>query len=527
MDNRKCPTMQPLIYTILRRLTVPGYLSPRALMVRIVALSRVVECIEVNRSTYRIPVAVANAVKRWSALIVAWPILWSCAQPAPPMPAPQPPKPVVSYINIPIAIELDAIERAADAALQRSVGIQPFQQALNGGSSAPSCGEDVGYSIERGPIALSGTGTMLTTTVDLNYWLKARKQLPCPGTAISAWCGIDGEPARTARVAIDSEISILPNLATSVQSKLQRATAGNQCVMQPMGLDITEPLMVAFGTTLSQILPALDARMSAELDLRARIEAAWHRISEPRELRPNVWLVWNPEALGIVPVTVSDGALRTGLQLRVRPVIVTGAKFATDPKPLPLAYGATHDDNFRLQIPVEVEESFIQASLDKALNIDQGGMEVTIGRYKIRVISADITGEGSQVLIKARFSGDFSGTFNLAGTPYLDPDTQVLNFPDLDYTLDSDQVLLQSASFVAHSQIRDRLREQYTIPLSSRISQFKGQIDSLLNRRNGNVQLHGTVEDLNLLGISRPANGAVFTVYLAARGKVSAEVLAP
>ncbi|HXF15852.1 MAG TPA: DUF4403 family protein [Burkholderiales bacterium] len=480
-----------------------------------------------NISDRRIRVASANAVKGWSALVIAWPVLWGCAQAPPPMPVPQAPKAVVSYVNIPIAIELDAIEKAAETALQRSIGVQPFQQALNGGSNAPSCGEDVGYSIERGPIALSGAGTVLTTTLDLSYWLKARKQLPCPGAAINAWCGTDGEPLRTARVAIDSEITILPNLATSVHSKLQRATAGNPCVMQPVGVDITESLMVAFGTTLGQILPALDTRMSAELDLRTPIEAAWQRMSEPREVRPAVWLVWNPEALGIVPVTVRDGVLRTGLQLRVRPVIATGAKVASNPKPLPLAYGATHDDSFRLQIPVEVDESFIQANLDKALNIDQGGMEVTIGNYKIRITSADITGEGSQVLIKARFSGDFSGSFDLAGTPYLNPETQVLNFPDLDYTLDSDQVLLQSASFVAHSQIRDRLREQYTIPLSDRISQFKGQIDSLLNRRNGNVQLHGGVDDLNLLGISRPANGSVFTVYLAARGKVTAEILAP
>ena len=53
--------------------------------------------------------------------------------------------------------------------------------------------------------------------------------------------------------------------------------------------------------------------------------------------------------------------------------------------------------------------------------------------------SADITGEGTQSPIKARFAGDFSGTIDLAGTPYYDPGTRALSFPDLDYTLDSDQ----------------------------------------------------------------------------------------
>src|SRR6185436_15706176 len=153
----------------------PGYPSPRGPGPSgLWRFHTFVEYFAVNISDRRIRVASANAVKGWSALVIAWPVLWGCAQAPPPMPVPQAPKAVVSYVNIPIAIELDAIEKAAETALQRSIGVQPFQQALNGGSNAPSCGEDVGYSIERGPIALSGAGTVLTTTLDLSYWLKAR-----------------------------------------------------------------------------------------------------------------------------------------------------------------------------------------------------------------------------------------------------------------------------------------------------------------------------------------------------------------
>ena len=466
----------------------------------------------------------ASKVKRWSALFPASVLLWGCAQAPVQIPPHEPPKPVVSYLNVPITIPLAAIEKAADAEVPQQFNAKPFEKALDGGASPPACGEDVGYSIGRGPISLSGEEKTIVTSVDLSYWLQGRKQVPCPGNPIIASCGTNGEAYRTAAVGIDSEITILPNLSTSVQSKLRPATPGNRCVLQPVGLDITDGLMKAFDTTLSQILPTLDKRVAAALDLRSRMQAAWNRMSEPREVRPAIWITWNPEGLGVVPVTVSDGAIHTGVQLRLRPVITAGAKPKVSPKPLPLAYVATRDDTFKLQLPVDVQESFVQSRLDKALDIDKGGMPLTMGNYKVNITGADITGEGSQILIKLHFTGDMSGTANLIGTPYYNAETRTLSFPDLDYTLDSDQFLLNSANFLAHGEIRDKLREKFTIELGQRIDQLKGGLEELLNRRNGNVQLHGTLEALSLLGVSRQPNADVFTAYLSASGKLSAEI---
>jgi hypothetical protein len=56
---------------------------------------------------------------------------------------------------------------------------------------------------------------------------------------------------------------------------------------------------------------------------------------------------------------------------------------------------------------------------------------------------------------------------------------------------------------------------------------MKNALEGVLNRRRGNVQLHGTVQDLSLVGIYRLPNSSVFTAYLAARGKIRAEVDVP
>ena len=102
------------------------------------------------------------------------------------MPAPEPPKPELSYLNIAIGIPLQPIEKAAEDEVPRAVGVEPFKYKMGGGAAAPACGIDGGYSITRAPLAMSGSGEVITTSVDLSYWLKGRKQVPCPGQVTTA-----------------------------------------------------------------------------------------------------------------------------------------------------------------------------------------------------------------------------------------------------------------------------------------------------------------------------------------------------
>jgi hypothetical protein len=226
----------------------------------------------------------------------------------------------------------------------------------------------------------------------------------------------------------------------------------------------------------------------------------------------------------VVPVTVAGGELRTGLQVRLRPVVTAGAKPKADPKPMPQADIAQPADSFKLQIPADIEQSFVQARLNQALDIGQGGTTLSMSGYNVRVTAADIYGQGSQVLIKLTFTGDLSGTAYLTGTPYYDPNTRMLGFPDLDYTLDTKQALLKGTNWLAHDDIRDRLRGRFTVDMGPPIERMTQALEAVLNRRRGSVQLHGTVQDLRLLGIFRLENGDMFTAYLAATGKISADI---
>ena len=460
----------------------------------------------------------------WFAIVTATATLWGCQTPSPVVAPQEPPTAELSYLNIAVNIPLAPIEKAAEDEVPRAVGVDPFKYRMDGGAAPPACGIDGGYSIARAPLAMSGSGDAVVTSVDLSYWLKGRKQVPCPGPVTIASCGTDGEPPRTANVSISTAITILPNLTTSVHSVLGPVVPGSRCVLHPLETDVTDTVVAGFDGALKKMLPAVDKRLAAGLDLRKRMEAGWARMSEPTELRPNVWLALNPEGIGVVPVTVAEGQLRTGVQLWLRPVVTAGKKPQSSPKPLPAADVAAPADTFKLQIPVDAQQAFVQARLDKSLELDKGGKTFTMDGHSVTVTGADVYGEGSKVVIKLTFSGDLSGIAYLTGTPYYNSDTRELSFPDLDYTLDTSQALLSVGSWFAHSEIRDRMRTKFTVDMAQPIENMKQGLETVLNRRRGNMQLHGAVQELRLLGVYRLPNGDVFTAFLEAKGKVWAEV---
>ena len=55
------------------------------------------------------PKHVALNMNRWCALLPASAVLWACSQAPVQIPPHEPPKPIVSYVNVPIMIPLAAI----------------------------------------------------------------------------------------------------------------------------------------------------------------------------------------------------------------------------------------------------------------------------------------------------------------------------------------------------------------------------------------------------------------------------------
>ncbi|HVY05656.1 MAG TPA: DUF4403 family protein [Burkholderiales bacterium] len=446
----------------------------------------------------------------------------ACQTPVPPMPVAAPPALKPSHMDIAISMPLASLAAALDGHVPSKHAVEPYEFPVNGGAAPPACGIDGGFSLARGPFDATGAGNVITTTVQLGYRLQGRKRIPCEGEFVAASCGVDPESPRYAELSVDTAISILPDFSAGFRSSLNSVTPQNRCLLNPFGVDVTDALVAGLRDRVPPVLAKLDERLAAELDLRTRMELAWSRMGEPREVRPGIWLMLNPSGVDLAPVTITNDELHSGVRLHVQPVITAGTKPESAASPLPQAGSSAESDRFELHVPVQVEESFVQERLDKALEQQSGG--VAVGNYKVRVKDATIDGQGTQVIVKLKFEGDVNGTAFLRGTPHYDRATRTLSFPDLDYTLDTDRMLLDSASKVMQGQIRERLRARLTFELAKPIENMRQSLERGLNQTRGHLRLEGHVDELRPIGVYRLRDSDVFTAYLTVKGSLRAFV---
>lgn len=74
--------------------------------------------------------------------------------------------------------------------------------------------------------------------------------------------------------------------------------------------------------------------------------------------------------------------------------------------------------------------------------------------------------------------------------------------PDLDYTLETKNVLLKLANWTAGSQMRDDLRSKLVVNLAPEMQAAKDRVVKALNRQVGSVTFIGTVYTLGLQSIN-------------------------
>jgi len=122
-----------------------------------------------------------------------------------------------------------------------------------------------------------------------------------------------------------------------------------------------------------------------------------------------------------------------------------------------------------------------------------------------------------------RVSGGVNGTIYTAGTPVFDEGLGVLRFLDLDYTMDTRNVLVRSANWMFQQNILSSLQENAFIDLSDQLKALRSRLGSALTRELGpNASLEGDVTKLRPRGIYPTSDGV--EVHLIADGSMWLEL---
>jgi len=166
--------------------------------------------------------------------------------------------------------------------------------------------------------------------------------------------------------------------------------------------------------------------------------------------------------------------------------------------------------------------AFLNDQLRQALKIGSGGVRYPpTGPFSLTPSSADLSVYGKKAVLRLGLTGSANAIIYLIGTPHFDPVTNMLDVPDLDYTLETKNLLAKVADWAEGARALADLKQRLHVDLSAQAATARQTLTNAINQRIGDIQLTGTLGNLELLGIYPDQASAMVKAYFTANGTLA------
>jgi hypothetical protein len=314
----------------------------------------------------------------------------------------------------------------------------------------------------------------------------------------------DGEKLKQATLRITSRVSVSPDWRLVTRSQVT-VSADNRVHIPFLNIDITTDMMGLAEKAIDKALKTkVDTTIATSTALADRVARLWTLLAKPYAISDGVWGVVNPEGLGIDAIAGENDTLHIRCHLIAHPGIVMGPTPTMPAHPLP---PNTTQPNvapgFHLALQGRIPLATANAMLRDLLFKDQSKpLEFTVQHHPLHITDITISGSGSTMLFTLHFTGYFHGVAYLIGTIHYDPKAHTLYVTDVDYSLDTKNLLAQVASDLFYEKIKKEITRAAVWSIDDDISRGKNRIESALNATLTNgVQLQGTISNLQPLGV--------------------------
>jgi len=420
-----------------------------------------------------------------------------------------------STLTIPVALDLEPAAARLNDEIPREFG------DLDQERTHPSL-DNLRYAFEaeRTPFQLSLRGDSVRATTTIRYRGRLAYDTPF-GRLAEAECGIEGPNSPGARVRLSSPLLLDRNwtLRTNVTlDRVEPLDGGGRCVLSAQGLriDATEIVLATLRTSLQDQVDILNDAV-AQVPVRSQAERAWAALQRPFSLGPDRWLTL---ALQSVRYTrLDDGSseprtLRTLVGLEVTPRLTLGPAPSPDTTSLPPLASrpdnrTTTDDPDSVTVDGRIGYERLARLVEDAIRAEAPD----VFGWSIRVDDVALTGLPNGMLVaEVDLTAPAEGTLVLVGSPQIDAEQGELTLPDLDFTMETENLLARIGTWGLRNAFRDQVRQQVRLSIAEALPWTDAPpAFSPLDISFGPAQLEGT------LGSMRPQHVGVTDTALVVR----------
>jgi hypothetical protein len=434
-------------------------------------------------------------------------------------PAPPPPALEASVVNLDIRLPAEELAVAVDE------GFPPVASREEDWNDAGTLGgqDDVRflYRLVRGSFRYGMNHDHFDVWFDhVRYRVWARKSQG--QEFVEGRCGHGDDPPKRLNLAARSALTWSDQWRLQSHTTFAEPVFVEPCQLAGLDLDATPLLKSVLQPRLVALGQSIDRIIRRRTEAKKRAETVWQKLQEPVELSANQWLVSNPSDARVGPIT-SNGTLfvKTSVNLVMEPKIVSGSKPEAVPTSLPpLQLAALPLEGFHLALPIALEYARINQRLEEEMLGQE--FQTPLGDT-LKVEGVQFYGSGDKLILALRVSGAVNGNLYATGTPVFEEGLGILRFVDLDFTVDTRNVLVRSANWMFHENILSSLKAHAVIDLSSQLQTLRSRLETALTRELGpDARLQAEVLTLRPRGVYPTASGV--EVHIIADGAMWVEL---
>jgi len=392
----------------------------------------------------------------------------------------------VSSIEIPVRLSLDPLTEAAEKTLPQQAGNWRTWKDWHGIKSQ--------YRAWRGPLSITVSGDVLLVQAHIRYWIRARKTV-LGAIKLKGSCGID-EPPRQALIGMQVRLGWGPDWTVRPEFRILPTRFLDRCEMTIANIDVTPLVEKEFRKQMRNSLRAALRTLAPGMNtIRTQAQRTWFLLQQPVELGRDNWLMFRPVGIALSGITGRGNDIDAHLAVALQPALVTGAKPAGKPAPLPpLERYYPRSSGLNLHLGVNLDF----ASLNQGFSDTLAGQSFDINGHRAGIKKFVLSGSGQAIRARVELVGEVAGTVELGARVAYKAESRKLELQDLTFGYESNDSTMGLLVEAFHEYIRLTLESAANLALTQQLDQLRGHLETVME----SIMPAGVLLDMSGLQLS-------------------------
>ena len=386
----------------------------------------------------------------------------------------------------------------------------------------PSCDFRYKYRFLRTNLQVSCANNIISIHFGGNYQVSGSKCLCTAGIPVTPWvsgnCGFPPQPLRKVNMGITSSLQFLPNYQLRTATVINQVQPVDKCSVSVFSSDITQLVMDSIRSSLAFFSSSLDqtiAGMNFSKYINSFRDSSYRKVV----IGKYGYFLLNPSAVRIGQLNYVKDSFSISIGLSCKPEFSSDpANHIIPPPSLPALLQTENRNGVRLYLNGNYDYDF----LSKILHDSLYNKVFEINGRTIVVKECVIRGTGNQQIeLRIDFAGSNHGSIYLKGKPELDTAKQTLSIPDIQYTLEGEDLALKIARSLFRNKIRKTIQGKSYLDVTALLTANKSVIDQVLNREwMPGIRSSGTLKEAKIIGMLVTRQNIQVQLFIAGELKI-------